>query len=111
MRGYLLMVNRWRKIEKEVVKAGVIPADINTPLGLNATWNVYVSDRSNGKTTSWLIYAIKAYDMYGIVTHYIRSSRTMITQSAVMTIFNVILSNNYITKLTHDKWNSICYMR
>ena len=105
------MVNRWRKIEKEVVKAGVIPADINTPLGLNATWNVYVSDRSNGKTTSWLLYAIKAYDMYGIVTHYIRSSRTMITQSAVMTIFNVILSNNYITKLTHDKWNSICYMR
>lgn len=105
------MLNRWRKIEKEVVKAGVIPAEINTPLGLNSTWNCYISDRSNGKTTSWLIYAIKAYVMYGIVTHYIRSTRNMITQSAVMTIFNVIISNNYVSKLTDNKWNSIVYMR
>lgn len=105
------MINRWRKIEKEVVKAGVIPAEINTPLGLNATWNCYVSDRSNGKTTSWLIYAIKAYLIYGIVTHYIRSHRTMITQSAIMTIFNVIISNNYVSILTDNKWNSIVYMR
>lgn len=105
------MINRWRQIEKEVVKAGVIPAEINTPLGLNATWNCYVSDRSNGKTTSWLIYAIKAYIKYGIVTHYIRSHRTMITQSAIMTIFNVIISNNYISILTDNKWNSIVYMR
>lgn len=105
------MLNRWRKIEKEVVKAGVIPAEINTPLGLNATWNCYVSDRSNGKTTSWLIYAIKAYLKYGIVTHYIRSHRSMITQSAIMTIFNVIISNNYVSILTDNKWNSIVYMR
>lgn len=105
------MVNRWRQIEKEVIKAGVIPAEINTPLGLNATWNCYVSDRSNGKTTSWLIYAIKAYLKYGIVTHYIRSHRTMITQSAIMTIFNVIISNNYVSILTNNKWNSIVYMR
>lgn len=105
------MINRWRKIEKEVVKAGVIPAEINTPLGLNATWNCYVSDRSNGKTTSWLIYAIKAYLTYGIVTHYIRSHRSMITQSAIMTIFNVIISNNYVSILTDNKWNSIVYMR
>lgn len=105
------MLNRWRQIEKEVVKAGVIPAEINTPLGLNATWNCYVSDRSNGKTTSWLIYAIKAYLKYGIVTHYIRSHRSMITQSAIMTIFNVIISNNYISILTDNKWNSIAYMR
>lgn len=105
------MINRWRKIEKEVVKAGVIPAEINTPLGLNATWNCYVSDRSNGKTTSWLIYAIKAYLSYGIVTHYIRSHRSMITQSAIMTIFNVIISNNYVSILTDNKWNSIVYMR
>lgn len=105
------MINRWKKIEKEVVKAGVIPAEINTPLGLNATWNCYVSDRSNGKTTSWLIYAIKAYLKYGIVTHYIRSHRSMITQSAIMTIFNVIISNNYVSILTDNKWNSIVYMR
>lgn len=105
------MINRWRQIEKEVVKAGVIPAEINTPLGLNATWNCYVSDRSNGKTTSWLIYAIMAYLKYGIVTHYIRSHRTMITQSAIMTIFNVIISNNYVSILTNNKWNSIVYMR
>lgn len=105
------MLNRWRQIEKEVVKAGVIPAEINTPLGLNATWNCYVSDRSNGKTTSWLIYAIKAYLIYGIVTHYIRSNRSMITQSAIMTIFNVIISNNYVSILTDNKWNSIVYMR
>lgn len=105
------MLNRWRQIEKEVVKAGVIPAEINTPLGLNATWNCYVSDRSNGKTTSWLIYAIKAYLKYGIVTHYIRSHRSMITQSAIMSIFNVIISNNYISILTDNKWNSIVYMR
>lgn len=105
------MINRWRKIEKEVVKAGVIPSEINTPLGLNATWNCYVSDRSNGKTTSWLIYAIKAYLKYGIVTHYIRSHRSMITQSAIMTIFNVIISNNYVSILTDNKWNSIVYMR
>ena len=105
------MLNRWRQIEKEVVKAGVIPAEINTPLGLNATWNCYVSDRSNGKTTSWLIYAIKAYLNYGIVTHYIRSHRSMITQSAIMTIFNVIISNNYVSILTNNKWNSIVYMR
>lgn len=105
------MLNRWRQIEKEVVKAGVIPAEINTPLGLNATWNCYVSDRSNGKTTSWLIYAVKAYLKYGIVTHYIRSHRSMITQSAIMTIFNVIISNNYISILTDNKWNSIAYMR
>lgn len=105
------MLNRWRQIEKEVVKAGVIPAEINTPLGLNATWNVYVSDRSNGKTTSWLIYAIKAYLKYGIVAHYIRSHRSMITQSAIMTIFNVIISNNYVSILTNNKWNSVVYMR
>lgn len=105
------MINRWRKIEKEVVKAGVIPAEINTPLGLNATWNCYVSDRSNGKTTSWLLYAIMAYIKYGIVTHYIRSHRSMITQSAIMTIFNVIISYNYISILTNNKWNSIAYMR
>lgn len=105
------MLNRWRQIEKEVVKAGVIPAEINTPLGLNATWNCYVSDRSNGKTTSWLIYAIKAYLKYGIVTHYVRSHRSMITQSAIMTIFNVIISNNYVSILTDNKWNSVVYMR
>ena len=35
----------------------------------------------------------------------------MITQSSVMTIFNVIISNNYVSNLTDNNWNSIVYMR
>lgn len=106
-----MVKNRWLAIQKAVNKSGCIPKEINTPISLNATWNCYVSDRSNGKTTSWLIYAIVAYYKFGIITHYVRSSKTMITQSAVMTIFSVIIDNKYVSTLTNNEWNSVMYVR
>lgn len=103
--------NRWLAIQKEVNKSGCIPKEINTPLAINSTWNVFVSDRSNGKTTSWLIYAIKAYMKFGIITHYVRSVSAMIRESALMTMFNTIVNLNYVEILTDGKWTSIDYSR
>lgn len=73
---------------------------------------VYVSKRSKGKTTNWLLIGLIMYLKYGTTTEYVRTSKDMIKPSIVEEIFNVIKTYNngqYIKQMTGGKYNSIFY--
>ena len=96
---------------KDSVSAGALTEEFFLPRKIKATWNVFLSERNRAKTTTWLIVGIAAYIRYNTVTHYLRTSRTMISESKINTIYDTIKRYDYITKLTCGKWNDIVYKR
>lgn len=72
-------------------------------------WCVEVSQRSTGKTTGWLLWGLCMYQLYGTVTHYVRSVESEIMPKVSRSLFSVILDNDYIIKITDGKYNSITY--
>lgn len=102
----------WHKIRKEFRKMGVIPHEYYDPCTApleSAQWFVEVSERAVGKTTAWLLLGLLMHEMYGTVTVYVRSKRDMIAPKNSSSLYNVILANHYIDKITDGKYNHITY--
>lgn len=99
------------KCIKTAKKLKLFPDGVYTPQRVDAVWNAFISDRSSGKTTAWLIVGLIAYVEDGTITHYIRSKEQMIRESNINKIYSVIESCSYISKITNDKYNSIEYRR
>lgn len=73
------------------------------------SWCVELSQRATGKTTNWLLWGLCMYQIYGTVTHYVRSTEQEIMPKISKDMFSVILNNDYISKITDNKYNSITY--
>lgn len=78
-------------------------------------YNFVTSYRNGGKTTNILIWAMCANKLYGSKISYIRTNKTMVTRSKIMTLFDSInttvddTGKNYIQKIYNDKYNRIMY--
>lgn len=101
----------YKKVRK-LYKSLNCPRDYYNPCTApveKSRWFVELSQRSTGKTTNWLIWGLCMYQLYGTVTHYVRSSECEILPKVSRSMFDVILSNDYISKITDNKYNSITY--
>ena len=96
---------------RTALKLGLFPEGVYTPSKITAVWNAFVSDRSSGKTTAWLIVGLIAYIDESVVTHYIRSREQMIRESNIRSIYSVICEKGYVEKITRGKFNSVVYQR
>ena len=74
-----------------------------------ARWNVFMSERSNGKTTNVLLLGMIMNDEYGTTIEYIRMRESMIAPKNSKNIFDTILQHDYISKITKGAWNSVTY--
>lgn len=74
-------------------------------------YSIYMSIREEGKTTAFLILALILYKLYGTVCEYIRNDESMIRQSKVGEILDVIIQFGYIEQLFNGKYNNVLYDR
>lgn len=75
----------------------------------DAHYYVVIGERSNGKTYSILNYCLERYFNYNEEFVYIRRFDEDIKFSRGSTIFNALINNGVIEKLSKGKWNSIYY--
>lgn len=76
---------------------------------MSARWNVFMSERSNGKTTNVLLLGMIMNDEYGTTIEYIRMRESMIAPKNSKNIFDTIIQHDYISKITKGTWNSVTY--
>lgn len=103
----------WCKILKKV-EALEIPLDFFSPVGLPIdlnSWFVLLSERAIGKTTGILILALVMHVMYGTTAVYCRSSKYQIAPKHTSDLYNVIITNDYVRKITDGEYNSVTYNR
>lgn len=72
-----------------------------------AKWFVFMSLRSKGKTTNFLLMGLIMYEMYGTVTQYIVQTEPQLMPKHTKGLYNVIIANEYIPIITNGKWQSI----
>lgn len=100
----------WKKLYKRLDKLELIPKDIYYPLfNQKNKWNIILSERKIGKTTSCLLLGLLMHIEYGTVIQYVREDTDMIMPKNIGGLFDVILKNKYVEKITDNKWNSIIY--
>lgn len=91
-----------------------IPDKVFNPLKENpkpGDWNVILSPRGVGKTTSELLHGMCYHEVFGTEIQYIRQYDDMLTPSKLSDLFDVILQFHYIEKITNNRWNSVKYWR
>lgn len=101
----------WRPALK-LYKSLKIPRqyDFITRLPLNnAKYFTLLSERSIGKTTSVVLFAMCAFETMGIVAQYVRSKQDMIMNKTINNLFMTIRKCGYIEKVTGGKWNDVFY--
>lgn len=101
----------YSSIRKEFRKLK-IPAEYYNPSKSpfdKCKWFINLSDRSTGKTTNWLLFGMTMNKLYGTVIQYVRQTNDMITPRNSKNLFDTILDNNYVSKLTDGKYNTIVY--
>ena len=76
---------------------------------MSARWNVFMSERSNGKTTNVLLLGMIMNNEYGTTIEYIRMRESMIAPKNSKNIFDTIIQHDYISKITKGAWNSVTY--
>jgi len=99
----------YKLIRKEFEKLKV-PKEYHTPLKYNlnnSTYYVEMSERSVGKTTNWLLWGMCQNKLYGTVIQYIRQVDSMITPKFLKQLFETIVINGYIEKLTDGEYNNV----
>lgn len=78
-------------------------------LSKEASYNVIFGERSNGKTTAVLEYAIKKYVEDGEQMAYIRRWREDFTGKRGEQLFASIVERGQISKMTKGKWSGVYY--
>lgn len=72
---------------------------------------MYMSTRNEGKTTNLIIFGMILYKLYGTITEYVRNDTEMTTKSALSSIFETIISFNYINQLFDARYNDVVYVQ
>ena len=106
-------------IKKTIKKLGLYPkgnkkkgeeTDVWNPLHVpfdKAKWFVFMSLRSKGKTTNFLILGLIMNKLYGTVTQYVTQTEPQLFPKNTKGLYNVIISNDYVRKITEGRWSSI----
>lgn len=96
---------------KLIKKHNLIPKGFYNPLDdskfYEAAINIYCSVRSVGKTTNFLIIGLLLYQLEQTQTVYVRQMDEMIRPKNCRQLFNVIVENGYIEKITGGKYNNV----
>lgn len=101
----------WKAVRKRLKALGIPKGFYNpatAPLDL-VQWFVELSERATGKTTGWLLAGLTLFEMYGTVTMYIRQTKDMVAPKNASSLFNVVVENHYIEKITDNKYNNVYY--
>lgn len=77
----------------------------------NADYNIIIGERSNGKTYSTLKYGLEDYINNGSEMAYIRRWHDDIIGKRAETVFNAIIDNGELEKLTNGKYDNIVFSR
>lgn len=75
----------------------------------NAQYNVIFGERSNGKTYSVLKYALERYAKHGEQLALVRRWQDDFTGKRGATMFDALVANREIAKLTDGEWTGIYY--
>lgn len=103
----------WKKIRKEYKKLKC-PKQFYNPCCNNLENDYYfmdLSERSIGKTTSWLLLGLCMNKLYGTKVQYIRQRDDMIVNKNISNMFDTILKHDYISKITDGEYNYIEYSK
>ncbi len=79
-------------------------------------YNITTSYRNGGKTTNYLLWLMCANKLFNSHGSYIRTDKSMITQSKIMTLFDSINNyifddgKNYVQHIYDDKYNRVVYI-
>ena len=84
---------------------------LNEILSKNADYNLIVGERSNGKTYSALKYCLSQYIKTGAEMAYIRRWRDDIIGKRAETVFNALIENGEVEKLTDGNYTTIIFSR
>lgn len=101
----------WKKIRKEYRKLNC-PPDVYDPTTApleTAKYFVENSERNVGKTTNWVLLGMVMNDMYGSIIQYVRQTEEMIMPKSLKDLFSTILIYDYVSAVTHGRWNSVVY--
>jgi len=101
----------WKEIRKRY-RALNCPAIFYNPCVCpfeSCKYFVEFSQRSIGKTTNWLLLGMIMYTMYGTKIQYLRQSEEQIMPKVTRNMFDPILENGYIDKITEGRWNHLIY--
>ena len=82
---------------------------LNAILEKNAHYNIIIGERSNGKTTAVLRYALEHYIKTGGQTGYIRRWEDDLKGGRGASIFSGIVSLGYVQQLSGGCWTDIIY--
>lgn len=97
---------------KKTYKSLNCPKDVFDPTHVPfdvCKWNVFMSERSRGKTVNLLLLGMGFYKHYGTGICYVRTSDTMIVPKMSKGMFDDIISWGYVEKLTDGRYNTIIY--
>lgn len=105
----------WRLIEKEFHKLGVPKGYYEIPW--NAIRNgdkilIGLSERSTGKTTTYILLGMVMNKLYGTHLQYVRATEDELKPSHAEKLVEVIRTYNdgqYLKRCTDGRWNSIFY--
>lgn len=78
-------------------------------LAKNAQYNVIFGERSNGKTYSVLKYGLERYIKHGEQTAIVRRWSEDFTGKRGQVLYDALVANNEISKLTDGEWTNIYY--
>lgn len=99
----------WGRIFDMIEKENLIPSEryFKRLDFTNTAWNILMSGRSVGKTTTFLLIALILYREYGIKTMYLRENNEMTRQKSLESLFDTIEVLGLISKIFGDKWNAV----
>lgn len=83
--------------------------DIKNILSRNAQYNLIIGERSNGKTYGTLQHGLEEYFSNGGEMAIIRRWEEDFRGKQASTMFDSLISNGVISKLSKGKWNSVLY--
>lgn len=83
--------------------------DIKNILSRNALYNIVFGERSNGKTYGVLQYALEEYFNHGGRLGIIRRWEEDFRGKQAQTMFDALIANGVISKLSKGRWNSVIY--
>ena len=83
--------------------------DINKILALNAKYNIIFGERSNGKTYGTLNHGLEKYFSNGGKMAIIRRWEEDFRSKQASTMFDALIANKVIYKLSKGRWNGVFY--
>ena len=73
-------------------------------------YSLYMSTRQDGKTTNALLIGLILNKLYDILPCVIRNDTSQITLSNINALYDVVIENDYISRLYENEYNTVVYI-